>query len=142
MSDNWKEITTDWAGESAFIGLSPSGGKVQMGSIDGQPGASPMELILFGLAGCTGVDIVSILQKKRQNLTQMRIKVRGKRRDEYPRIYTEIEVAYLLWGDKLSAAAIEQAIKLSEEKYCSVGGMLSQAAKITSTYRIMGGEDD
>ena len=108
-----------------------------MGTLNGKPGVSPMEMILVGLAGCTGVDIVDILEKKRQSLKAFKVKVRGFRREEYPKIFTEIEVTYLIWGDRIDPQAVEHAIRLSEEKYCSVSAMLRSAAKIRSTYHIL-----
>jgi len=138
MSNEWKEITADWKGDLSFMGKNPAGGSVQMGEVDGKPGVGPMELLLAGLAGCTGHDIVSILKKKKQPLEDFRIKARGKRADSYPMVYTDIEIEYLLWGDGLSPKAIEQAIQLSEEKYCSASAMLAKTAEIISTYRILG----
>ena len=95
-----------------------------------------MELVLVGLAGCTASDVVSILQKKRQPLQALKIEVRGKRAADFPKVYTEIEVKYLLWGDGLNANDVEKAITLSEEKYCSVGAMLRAAAAVRSSYQI------
>jgi putative redox protein len=96
----------------------------------------PMQLLLVGLAGCTGIDIVSILEKKRVAPTDFKIKVRGKRADTFPMVYTDIEIEYLLWGDNLKVRDVEQAIKLSEHKYCSVSIMLDKTAKMSSTYKI------
>jgi putative redox protein len=136
MTDPWKEIIAEWQGEGGFIGRNMSGGIVQMGRIGDQPGASPMELILIGLAGCTGIDVVDILRKKREPLNALQVKVRGKRADDYPKIYTEIEITYLIWGDGVDPKSVERAIQLSEEKYCSVSAMLSSVADIRSTYQI------
>jgi putative redox protein len=134
MSEEWKEIVVEWCGENGFWGKNKTGGNVQIGIVDGRPGASPMELILMGVGGCTGVDIVSILKKKRQNLQDFRVEVRGKRADTYPRIYTDIEIIYHLWGEDLDSRAIENAINLSEEKYCSASAMLRPSATISSRY--------
>jgi putative redox protein len=143
MSEEWKEIVVEWCGENGFWGKNKTGGIVQIGIIDGRPGASPMELILMGVGGCTGVDIVSILKKKRQNLQDFRVEVRGKRADTYPRIYTDIEITYHLWGADLDPRAIENAIKLSEEKYCSASAMLRSSATIGSRYVVhTSGEND
>jgi len=136
MSEGWTEITANWKGELTFLGQKADGGTVQMGTLDGKPGVGPMQLLLVALAGCTGMDIVSILQKKRAKLTDMRLKVRGRRATDYPMVWTDIEVTYLLWGEDLKPKDVEQAIQLSEEKYCSVGIMLGKTARITSTYKI------
>ncbi len=130
-------MVVDWQGNEAFTGLSASGGKVQMGTVGGQPGVSPMELILAALGGCTGMDVASILEKKRQPLKQLKIRVRGKRTETYPRVYKEIEVQYLLCGNGLDEEAVKQAIELSKEKYCSVSGMLKASVEIRFSYQIL-----
>jgi putative redox protein len=137
MAENWKEVAAEWKGEMAFHGWNPSGAAVQMGTLNGQPGISPMEMLLLGVAGCTGVDIVSILQKKREPLKALRIKVRGRRADTYPKVYKEIHITYLLWGEGLSTEAVEQAIQLSEDKYCSASNMMRPTAEIRTSYRIL-----
>jgi putative redox protein len=136
MTDDWKEVVARWVGESAFTGFNPAGGSVQMGSYQGQPGISPMEMLLLGVAGCTGMDIVSILGKKRQILTQFEVQVRGRRAEAHPRVYTEIEVIYHFWGDHIDQQAVEQAIQLSQDKYCSVSAMLSAVANFNTQYFI------
>jgi putative redox protein len=137
MSAEWKEINTEWKGGLAFIGKNQAGGSVQMGDLNGQAGVGPMELLLAGLAGCTAYDVVLILEKKKQPLKDFKIKVRGKRAEDYPMVYTDIEVEYLLFGKGLSQKAVEQAIQLSEEKYCSASAMLAKTAEIKSSYRII-----
>jgi putative redox protein len=139
MSGNWAEVYVQWTGGEgdAFIGHNQKAGAVQIGTVDGKPGVTPMELLLLGVAGCTGVDITSILRKQRQPLQDFRVVVRGLRADTHPKVYTEIEVIYLLWGDGINARFVEQAIKLSEEKYCSASVMLRASAKFSSSYRIL-----
>jgi putative redox protein len=134
MPDEWKEVAAEWLGESAFTGRNSAGGLVQIGTFQRQPGIGPMEMLLLGVAGCTGMDIVSILEKKRQILGRFEVRVRGKRAETYPMVYTEIEVTYHLWGEQIDPAAVEQAIHLSEEKYCSASAMLSAVAKLSSQY--------
>ena len=133
---DWFEVVADWQGELTFIGKNDLDNSVQMGSKQQKDNISPMELLLLGLAGCTGYDVVSILEKKRQPLKDFQVKVRGKRADDYPMVYTHIEVEYLLWGEGLSEKAVVQAIELSEEKYCGASIMLGKTAKITSSYQI------
>jgi putative redox protein len=139
MNDDWREITTEWVGkdtnELTFIGHNAAGGSVQMGVLDGKPGVGPMELVLVAVAGCTGMDIVNILEKKRQPLEKLAVKVRGLRADTHPKIYTDIDIDYHVWGN-VDVKALEQAIQLSEEKYCSVSAMLHGAAKITTQYHL------
>ena len=136
MADQWREIEAEWQGGGAFIGKNVSGGTVQMGKLEGRPGISPMELILVGLAGCTGVDIVDIMEKKREPLQALKVKVRAKRSEDFPKIFKEIEVTYLIWGEGITTKSVERAIELSEEKYCSVSAMLMSVAEIRSTYQI------
>lgn len=135
MAENWREVSATWNGGLNFTGENDKGGIVQLGTMDESIG--PMQLLLLGLAGCTGIDIISILNKKRVTLTDFKLKVRGKRADKFPMVYTDIEVEYLLWGDNLKVRDVEQAIKLSEQKYCSVSIMLGKTSKITSTYKIL-----
>ncbi|MBE9523775.1 MAG: OsmC family protein [Chloroflexi bacterium] len=137
MSSDWVTLTADWQGDMAFIGKNKSGGSVHMGKVENKPGVSPMELLLAGLAGCTGVDIVHILRKKRISLHDFRVSVRAKRADDHPKVYTEIEINYVFWGQDLLNKDVEQAIQLSEEKYCSASAMLGATAKISSSYRIL-----
>ena len=135
----WKEIITTWDGADGHSSRSKTGAVVLMGEPkDGKPFTSPMEMLLAGLAGCTGIDVIDILRKKRQLPVEFKIKVRGNQKiDTFPKVFTEFQVEYLLWGENLVAKDVEQAIQLSEEKYCSVGGTLSKAGPIHSTYRIL-----
>ena len=137
MTEAWTEITAAWKNEMAFVGQDTSGAAFQMGTLDGKPGFSPMHLLLIAVAGCTGEDIVSILQKKRLVLSNMQVRVRGKRANEYPKIWTDIHITYLVWGEAIPPRDVEQAIQLSEDKYCSVRLMLGKAAKITSEYHLL-----
>lgn len=100
-------------------------------------GPTPMELILMGVAGCSGMDVISILGKKRQPVTGFQINVTAEWAAEHPMIYTQIHLEYVLYGQGVSAEAVERAIALSEEKYCSVMGMLRPTVKITHSYRVV-----
>jgi putative redox protein len=137
MADDLTRIVASWKGGFSFVGENDSGGQVQMGSIDNHSGIGPMQLLLVGLAGCTGMDIVSILQKKKIEITDFKIEVEARRAETYPKIWTDIHVMYLLWCDGIKPRDMEQAIKLSEEKYCSVSLMLGKSALIQSNYRIL-----
>ncbi len=99
-------------------------------------GARPMELLLAGLAGCTGVDVIMILRKSRQEITGFEVAVNGVRREVDPRVYTHIRVEYLIRGRNVSEEAVRRAIELSETRYCSASAMLGAVAKIESSYRI------
>ena len=99
-------------------------------------GARPVELLLAGLAGCTGMDVVEILRKKRQKVAGFEVRVEGERRDEHPRVFTKIHVTYEVTGQGIDAEAVRQAVTLSEGKYCSVAAMLRAAARITTEIRV------
>lgn len=138
MDDAWREIKVEWQGDNAFIGTNPSGGSVQIGTLEGNQGLSPMELLLAGLAGCTGLDVASILEKKHKSLQNLEITVRGKRAEDHPRIYTEIEIYYLFKGEDLDHGSVERAIQLSHQKYCSASAMLGASADIQISFEIDG----
>jgi len=132
-----KVMRLRYTGEEAFVAESHSGHAIVTSfSHDQMSAPSPMELVLIALGGCTGADVISILEKKRQRVTAYEIEVRGTRRDEHPRIYTRIEVIHRVRGDGVDEKAVARAIELSETKYCSVSAMLAASATITSRYEI------
>jgi putative redox protein len=132
-----------YTGEEAFVAESQSGHAIVTSfSHDQMSAPSPMELVLIALGGCTGADVISILEKKRQRVTGYEIEVRGWRRDEHPRIYTRIEVIHRVRGDEVDERAVARAIELSETKYCSVSAMLSASASITSSYEVSAEESE
>ena len=100
-------------------------------------GLTPMELILLGLAGCTGMDVMSILSKQRQPVTGFQVQVSGERADEHPKVYTKIHIEYIVYGEGVDTKAVERAIELSETKYCSASAMLSKSAEITNSSRVI-----
>ena len=100
-------------------------------------GPAPMELILLGLAGCTAMDVVSIMDKKRQPMTNLQVKVEAERADSHPKVYTKIHLEYIAYGTGISEKAFARAIELSEKRYCSVNAMLSKTAEVSTTYRIV-----
>jgi len=100
-------------------------------------GGSPVKMVLVALAGCTAMDVLSILRKKRENVTGLVVNVRGERAEEHPKVYTRLEIEYRVTGRGVSPAAVERAITLSIDRYCPVAGMLKQAAPITTRYQIV-----
>ncbi|WP_206810892.1 OsmC family protein [Paradesulfitobacterium ferrireducens] len=98
-------------------------------------GASPMELVLMAIAGCSGMDAVSILEKMRVDFDRFHIFVQGERAADHPKVFTDIEVVYKFWGKTLPEDKLQRAVSLSMEKYCSVANMIDKAANLT--YRIM-----
>ncbi len=102
-------------------------------------GSSPMELLLVALAGCTGISVLSILRKRKQEITGYELRVQGKRAPQHPKVFTTIMVEHVFTGRMLEVKWIERAIALSEERYCGVEAMLGKTATITHSYRV---EDD
>ena len=100
-------------------------------------GFRPMELLLVGLAGCTGMDVISILRKKRQDVTAYEVHVTGVRAEEHPMVFVEITVEHIVTGHRIQPEAVARAIELSEERYCGAGAMLGKVAHLTHTYRIV-----
>lgn len=136
------ESTVKWEGKMAFIGVGDSGHEVKMDAseeIGGEnSGSRPTELLLHGLAGCTGIDIISILKKMRLEPVSFQMYVKGERADEHPKRFTNIHIHYALKGD-LPEEKVKRAIQLSKDKYCSVSHSLN--AVITAGYSINGGKE-
>ena len=127
-----------FAGEDLFVGITPSGhAQVLDTNSERASAATPLELLLLALGGCTAVDVVSILKKKRERVTGYRVEVGGARREEYPRAYTRMEVRHVVRGHNVSAKAVASAIELSETKYCSVAATLRAGVEIVTTYEIV-----
>jgi putative redox protein len=99
-------------------------------------GPSPMQLMLMSLGGCTAMDVISILRKKRQNVTGLEIHVHGDRAQDHPKVFTDIVIEFVVRGVDIDPAAVERSIQLSSEVYCSAQAMLSKAVPIRTTYRI------
>ncbi|WP_042148847.1 OsmC family protein [Paucisalibacillus sp. EB02] len=133
------ELNVKWDGKMAFTGLAPSGHELKMDaaeSVGGEnTGARPTELLLSAVAGCTGIDIISILTKMRLNPTSFQMDVNGERTEEHPKKFTKVNIHYALEGD-LPEEKVVRAIELSMDKYCSVSHSLS--AEITASYSING----
>ncbi len=100
-------------------------------------GFRPMELLLVGLAGCTGMDVISILRKKRQQVTAYEVHVVGIRAESHPMVFVEITVEYIITGYQVQPEAVARAIQLSKERYCGAGAMLGKVARLTHTFRIL-----
>jgi putative redox protein len=100
-------------------------------------GFRPMELLLVGFGGCSGMDVISILRKKRQPVVGLEINVKGEKTEDNPKIYREVHIEYVVKGKSVEKEAVERAIALSLEKYCSVGATLAKAGTITHSYKIV-----
>jgi putative redox protein len=132
------EAKTIWTQDQRFDGTASSGHTIVVDG-DKAAGNSPMELVLIGLCGCTGYDVVSILQKKREPFTSLEVRARAERAADPPSVYTEIKLIYSV-GGKVSRKAVEDAVRLSKEKYCSVSAMLDKTAKITTQIEFLNAE--
>ena len=130
------EAKVTWVADRRFIGQASSGhGVVVDGSVQ-KLGPSPMELLLIGMIECTAYDVVDILEKKHQRVTGLEVTAHAERADQQPRVYTEISVEYVVRGHGIKTKAVEDAIQLSKEKYCSASIMLGKTAQITTSYCI------
>ncbi len=138
MPEKSTKATIHFAGNEFFVGVTPSGHAQAIETDSSRASAAtPMELLLLALGSCTGVDVISILKKKRQQVTSYRIEVSGDRREDFPRSYTRMFVKHIVSGHGISAQAVAQAIELSDTKYCSVAATLGGRAEIISTYEIV-----
>lgn len=133
-----KQAVVEWREGRHFEGLS-AGHAVQMDSAAPRGtdlGMSPMALVLVALGGCTAIDVVDILSKERQELTGLKVEVSGEQAPEPPNVYTKLRLTYKVRGHGLVREAVERAVRLSEEKYCSVGAMLAKTAQIETVIEI------
>lgn len=119
-----------WTDSDRFVGQASSGHAIVVDAGKEKTASSPMELVLVGLCGCTGADVVSILRKKREPFTSLEVSAKGERSLTPPTVYTAIKLIYRIGGN-VSHKAMEDAVNLSETKYCSVAAMLGKTAKIT-----------
>jgi putative redox protein len=126
-----------WIGGKQFIGLDSTNHSVVLSTPDEGTGIKPSELLLIALASCSAVDVVEILQKKRMSLSQLEISAEGEQDQEPPWTYRKIRVHYKLAGKGISEKAVDQAIALSEGKYCSVAATLRAACQIVTSFEIL-----
>ena len=134
-------ISVNWVDGMLMVGKSPGGHSITM---DGPPeiggnnlGVRPMEMLLLGVAGCTMIDVVTTLKKMRQELTHCETKVNAERADDYPKVFTDIHIQFLVKGNDLDSKKVEKAITLSAEKYCSASIMLGKTAYISHDFEIL-----
>lgn len=135
------DVLLNWKGKMAFEGTSESGFVQRMDSdpaVGGEnSGARPMEFIALGLAGCTAMDVISILQKKRQPVVDFQVKVSAERAEEHPKVFTRSVIDYQVTGRGVDEDALLRAIELSAEKYCPAQAMLSKAFPMKLIYKIL-----
>ena len=130
-----------WNGDMAFTGVNDEGFLLPMDSKKAAGGHDmgfrPLQLMAIGLAGCTGMDVISILKKKRQEVTQFEVNAEVERASEHPKVFTKIVLAYKVTGKNIDPQAVERGVELSETKYCGAQAMLRQTAEITHTITIV-----
>ncbi len=141
MSQN--TITTQWVKDYTFVSTNQDQQSIVMDSPTThggeKVGPSPMEVILMGLSACAGIDVKLILSKAKQNFSDIQVKVSAQRREEVPKVYTDINLHFVITGIDLSEKQVARAIKLSAEKYCSVSHMLQDSVNITHNYELIQG---
>jgi putative redox protein len=128
-----------WKGKMAFEAVADSGKTIMLDSASDPAerlGPGPMEMVAMSMVGCTAMDVISILEKKKQDVTNFEVKVHADRAEEYPKVYTRAEIEYQVTGHALDEASVLRAIELSIQKYCPVHAMLSQAFPISQRYVI------
>lgn len=134
------DVTLNWKGRLSFEGAADSGFAQKLDAEAAAGGdnkaARPMEFIALGLAGCTGMDVISILQKKKQPVMDFQVKVHAERAEQHPKVFSHAMIEYLVTGKNVDEAALLRAIELSAEKYCPAQAMLSKAFPIQMEYKI------
>ena len=140
------DAKVSWQGKLTFTGTAASGFTVPLGtevSLGGDDnGFRPMELLLVGLAGCTAMDVIAILSKKRQDVTDFEVQVHARRAEEHPRVFTEATIEYQVTGRGVDEAALVRAIELSATRYCSAQAMFSKLMSMELKYSIYEDEGD
>lgn len=135
----FKEAKVIWQSGLVFEGTAGSGFSVRLDTVaeqGGGTGFSPMELLLVGLAGCTAMDVISILKKKRQDVGGFEVRAHGLRADDHPQSFTDITLEFVVHGHNIDPKAVERSIELSRDKYCSVMGTLRKPPQVKTTFRI------
>ena len=138
MANQIYQATIQYAGDEFFIGTTPSGHAQAIDTkTDRKSAASPLEMLLVSVAACTAADIISILEKKRQNVADYRVEITGERREEYPRAFVKFQIHHIVYGRDVSEQAVRQAIELSDTKYCSVAATVRPTAEIETSFEIV-----
>lgn len=138
MADTIYKATIQYAGNEFFIGTTPSGhAQIIDAKGDRRAAPTPMEMLLVSVAACAAVDVVSILEKKRQKISGYKSEITGERRTEHPRAFTKFHIHHIVYGSDVSEHAVRQAVELSDTKYCSVAATVRPTAEITTSFEII-----
>ena len=138
MANQIYNATVKYAGDEFFIGTTPSGHAQAIDTKgDRKSAPTPLEMLLVSVAACTAADVVSILEKKRQKISDYKVEIKGERRMEYPQAFIKFHVHHIVYGSDVSEQALAQAIELSDTKYCSVAATVRPTAEIITSYEII-----
>jgi putative redox protein len=138
MSTNSYTANVRWAGDEFFIGTPPSGhAQIIDTKGDRKAAATPVEMLLVAVAACTAADVISILLKKRQDVTDYRVEITGERAEDHPRKFLRFHINHIVQGRAVLEKAVADAIELSDTKYCSVAATVRPTAEITTSYQII-----
>ena len=138
MGTEQRPAVVNLAGNDLFVGTTPSGHAMAIDTDHERSSApSPVELLLVALGSCTATDVISILRKKREKITEYRVEIAGVRREDHPRAFVRMEVKHIVKGRNVSDRSVSQAIELSDTKYCSVAATLRPTVEIVSSYEII-----
>jgi putative redox protein len=136
------QVQVTWVQNEQFVGMDSTKHSIVLSTSSEGTGSKPSDLLLIALGACSGVDVVGILNKKRQKFSGLQIKVSGEQDADPPWTFRKIHVEYVVRGRGLSEKAVQQAIELSETKYCSVAATVRGVAEITSSYQIVEESND
>lgn len=133
------EARVQWLSDLTFVATSGSGHQVVMDGNSGKHAASPMEMVLMAAGSCASVDVVSILQKARQNVRGCEVELTAERADATPAVFTKMNLHFVVTGEGVSATHVERAVRLSADKYCSVSIMLGHSVEVTHSFEVVAG---
>lgn len=131
------KASVKWIGKELFMGTSESGHTIVLDANAGASAPSPLENVLISLGACSSVDVVSILEKSRQNISACRVDIQAKRVDSVPKLFSDIHLHFVITGQEVAEKHVERAVKLSADKYCSVALMLNKTVNITHDFEIV-----
>jgi putative redox protein len=138
MAGSTYKATVTYAGDEFFIGTPPSGhAQVIDTKGDRHAAPTPVEMLLVSVAGCTAADVISILKKKRQDVTGYLVEITGERKEDHPRAFISFHVHHIVHGRNVSEKAVADAVELSDTKYCSVAATVRPTAKITTSFEVL-----
>jgi putative redox protein len=131
------KASVKWIGKELFMGTSDSGHTIVLDANAGASAPSPLENVLISLGACSSVDVVSILEKSRQNISACRVDIQAKRVDSVPKLFSDIHLHFVITGQEVAKKHVERAVKLSADKYCSVALMLNKSVNITHDFEVI-----